>query len=108
MSVTKINKAAVDVVLGNNNLIREALLVMDHDPKYRMTTAMIDTFISILKRAEEVFKDQPSIDLVGAYAETVDLVSKVLIKHEMYHMAQMIADNSEIVKKEVLKPLFSA
>lgn len=105
MSVTK---SAVDVVRGNNDIIRASLLMLKFDPKYRMTTAMIDSFISVLQRAEEVFKDQPSIELVGAYSETVDLVSKVLIKHEMHHLAQMIVDNSEIIKKEGLKPIFSA
>lgn len=105
MSVTK---SAVDVVRGNNDIVRASLLMLKFDPKYRMTTAMIDSFISVLQNAENTFKDQPSIDLGGAYAETVDLVSKVLIKHEMYHLAQMIVANSEIIKKEGLKPLFSA
>lgn len=96
-----------DVIRGSSNIIRASISTMKLYPKYRMTTAMIDYIISVLQTAENTFKEDPSIDLVGAYAETVDLVSQVLIMHEMPHMAQMIVDNSEIIKKEVLKSLFS-
>lgn len=102
------SRAASDVIRGNNDIIRASILMLKLDPKYRMTTAMIDSIISVLQTAEKAFKDEPSIDLVGCYAETVDLVSQLLIRHEMHHMAQMIVGNSEIIKKEGLKSLFSA
>lgn len=102
------SRSNIDIIRSNNDLIRTSMMVMKLDPKYRMTTAMLDSMISILQSAENGFKDDPSINLVGVYSETVDLVCQILIKHEMLHMAKMIVDNSEIIKKEGLKTLFSA
>lgn len=102
------NNSSVAIIKKNNDLIRIANLALRMDPNYRMTPPMIDKFIAVLKVSEQAFRDEPSIALVGAYAETLDLMSEMLVKNEMDALAEMIVEHGEKVKKECLAPLFSA
>lgn len=102
------SRAASDVIRGNNNIIRASILMLECDTEYRMTATMIDSVIGSLNIAEKTLLENPSIDLLGAYAETVDLVSKILKKHEMHEFAILVAQRSESLKKEVFSPIFSA
>lgn len=102
------NTSSVAIVHKNNNLIRIANMALRMDPKYRMTPPMIDKFIAILQAVEQAVRDEPSIALVGAYAETVNLMSEMLVKNDMVALSDMIMANAEKVKKECLAPLFSA
>lgn len=95
-------------VRNNNDVIRSSLLVLKLDPKYRMTSDMIDRYINILKHAEELLVDDPSIDLLGAYSETLDLIGNLLRYHNMHSVAAMLLANGERLKKEALSPLTKA
>lgn len=98
----------VAIVCKNNNLIRIANMALRMDPNYRMTPPMIDRFIAVLQVAEQSFRNEPSMALVGAYAETLDLISEMLVKNEMTALADIVVEHGEKVKKECLSPLFSA
>lgn len=100
--------STVAIVRKNNNLIRIANMALRMDPNYRLTSPMIDRFITVLQSAEHAFRAEPSIDLVGAYAETLDLISEMLVKNEMTVLAGIIVEQGEKVKKECLAPLFSS
>lgn len=102
------SSAYAKTVRNNNDLIRSSLLVLKLDPKYRMTSDMIDRYIEIVKHAEELLVDEPSIDLLGAYAETLNLMETLLQYHNMHSMAAMLVANGERIKKEALSPLTKA
>lgn len=95
-------------VRNNNDLIRASLLVFKLDPKYRLPADLIDRYIDIVKHAEECLEDEPSIDLLGAYAETLHLMEQLLNYHGMHSMAKMLLANGEKVKKAVFSPLQKA
>jgi len=102
------SSAYAATVRKNNDLVRASLLVLKLDPKYRMTSDIIDRYVDIVRHAEGLLEDEPSIDLLGAYAETLHLVEQILNYHGMSSMAKMLIDNGEKVKKSALSPLTKA